>query len=131
MPYHELAEKYGFTKRQLQYHLTRHCEELKPTETSQDLQKRLDQLVRQAELLVSGEDNASFSQKTKAITALNSVMKTALQTAGMLKSLAPAGQVSHDFTQSFEYRQLIAKINEAVVCKKCREKLLAVVHASS
>jgi len=131
MIYSQLSEKYGFTVRKIQYHLDRHWKKPRDEATPAELQKRLDALVEKCENLVSDSDEATFGQKTKALGTLNSVLKTALQTAGMLKSLAPPSQISHDFTQSHEYRVLVAKINEAVVCSGCRTKLLEVIHASS
>ena len=127
----QLVEKYPFSQRQIQYHLDQHWNKPRPEASADELQKRLDSLVVRCEELVTGADTASFSQKTKAITTLNSVMRTALQVAGMLKSLAPPGQVTHDFTQSYDYRMMIAKINEAVVCPDCRKRLLEAIHASS
>ncbi|GEM_PF-3564350 len=131
LPYHTLAEKYPFSRRQLQYHLTRHFEVPKPDASPTELQQRLDGLLQRAEALVKEDTGATFSQRTKALTTVNTIMRTCLQVSGMLKALAPAGQISHDFSQSYEYRVLVAKINEAVVCSGCRTKLLEVIHASS
>ena len=123
----ELTERYGLTKRQVQYHFQHHYVAPKPDASVPELQDRLDKLVRQAETLLNDAGTASFGERTKAIGTLNSVLKTALQTAGMLKSLAPAQTATTNIIDSREYREVVAKVNEAVICPACREALKRVL----
>ena len=119
----QICDKFGLTRRQAQYHFQHHYVAPKPDATATELQDRLDKLVTRAETLLIDTGEASFGERTKAIGTLNSVLKTALQTAGMLKSLAPAETATTNIVDSREYRELVAKVNEAVLCPVCREAL--------
>jgi len=123
-----LAERYGVTHRSVQWHFSQgHYTPPKPDESPAELGDRLARLVTQAEGLLTDSEKASFGERTKAVTALNGVLRLALQCAGQLKALAPAATVSQNITDSREYRELIAKVNEAVVCPACREALKRVL----
>ncbi len=120
----QIAERYGVTKRSVQWHFSQGpYTPPRPEESPAELGERLARLVSQAEGLLTDSEKASFTERTKAVTALNGVLRLALQCAGQLKALAPAQTVSNDITETREYRQLIAVINEAAVCEKCRTAL--------
>ena len=123
-----IGDRYGLTARAIQYHFNKgHYTPPKPDTTPQELQDRLDRLVGQAETLITDSEKATYGEKTKAISALNGVLRLALQCAGQLKALAPAQTASQNIEDSREYRELVAKTNEAVICPSCREALKRVL----